>query len=43
MTSFTDRFLIEAAKLRILRNEKVGRTLTCMEEIGVGRRRSSPG
>lgn len=38
--SITDRLLIDAAKLRVLHNEKVGRILTCMEEIGVGRGRS---
>ena len=40
MMSIIHRFLDTAAKLRALCNEKVGRVLACMEEIGVGRGRS---
>jgi hypothetical protein len=42
MMSVSHRFLIDAAKLRVLLNEKVGRILTRMEEIGAGRGRGLP-
>jgi hypothetical protein len=42
MMSITHRFLVDAAKLRVLHNQKVRRILACMAEIGVGRRRGLP-
>jgi hypothetical protein len=45
MMSIARRFLTDSAKLPALHNEKVGRSLACMEagEIGVRRGRSSAG
>jgi hypothetical protein len=40
MMSITHCVLIDAAKLRVLHDEKVGRILPCMEETGAGRGRS---
>ena len=39
MMSIVHRVLIDAAK-RVLHDEKVGRILTCVAEIGAGRGRS---
>ena len=39
--SISHRFLIDAAKLRVLHNGEVRRLLTCME-IGAGRGRGLP-
>jgi hypothetical protein len=41
--SIAHRVLIDVARLRLFRDEKVGRSLISMEEIGVGRGRGTPG
>ncbi len=40
MTFIAPRFVIDAAKLRVADNKKLG--LACVEEISVGRGRSLP-
>jgi hypothetical protein len=40
MMSITHRFLIDAVKLGVAHDEKVGRILPCVEETGAGHRRS---